>query len=217
MHRAKPLPDTLAQRYRDWRAGQFEPQREAYRRLVAEGQHPSAMIVACCDSRVMPSSIFGAGPGEFFTHRNIAALVPPCESETGGLHGTSATVEFAVTALGVSHLIVMGHSSCGGVKGCHDMCAGLAPQLADGTSFVGRWMELLRAGYEEVAGIPDEAERLRALEHQAVLTSLSNLMTFPFVAERVERGSLALHGLWTDIAEGRLHGWDPARGSFTPI
>lgn len=216
MTRAEPLPDDLARRYRDWRAGQFEPQRDEFRRLVADGQRPTAMIVACCDSRVLPSSIFGAGPGEFFTHRNIAALVPPFEGE-GGLHGTSAAVEFAVTALGVSHLIVMGHSSCGGVKGCHDMCAGLAPHLSDGTSFVGRWMELLRGGYETVAAIPDEGERLRALEHQAVLTSLGNLMTFPFVAERVERGSLALHGLWTDIGEGTLHSWEPGRGAFAPV
>lgn len=216
MTRAEPLPDDLVRRYRDWRAGSYRPQRDEYRRLVADGQSPSAMIVACCDSRVMPSGIFGAAPGEFFTHRNIAALVPPFETE-GGLHGTSATVEFAVTALGVSHLIIMGHSSCGGVKGCHDMCAGLAPHLADGTSFVGRWMELLRGGYEKVAAIPDEGERLRAMEHEAVLTSLGNLMTFPFVAERVERGTLALHGLWTDIGEGALHGWEPARGTFAPV
>ena len=216
MDRAKPLPAHLVQRYHGWRATGYAESRSWYRRLAAEGQRPRAMIVACCDSRVLSTAIFGAEPGEFFIHRNVAGLVPAFNPD-GDLHGTSAAIEYAVTTLRVANLIVLGHSACGGVKGCHDMCAGLAPELRERSSFVGRWMELLRPGYERVRGIEDEAARLVALEKEAVTTSLGNLMTFPFVAERVGSEDLALHGLWADIAEGALHGWDPARGTFAPL
>ena len=128
---------------------------------------------------------FGEGPGDFFIHRNIANLVPPHEPD-GRSHGTSAAVEYAVIALGIRHLIVMGHHGCGGVRGCHDMLAGLAPALDMPTSFVGTWLRILKLGYEALSGRGlDYEARIRALEKEAVLVSLGNLMTFPFVAEAV--------------------------------
>ena len=98
------------------------------------------MIITCCDSRVLISEIFGNEPGDFFIHRNIANLVPPSEPD-GRSHGTSAAIEYAVIALKIEHLIVMGHHGCGGVRGCHDMLAGLAPDLDTPTSFVGTWLQ----------------------------------------------------------------------------
>ena len=216
MPHAKTLPSYLVQRYHGWRATTFAENKAWYRRLATEGQRPRAMVISCCDSRVHVTSIFGADEGEFFIHRNIANLVPPHEPD-GAQHGTSAAVEYAVTALKVPHLVVLGHSGCGGVAGCHAMCAGDAPQLEDKTSFVGRWMDLLRPGYDKVAQIADEGARLRALEHEAVLTSLENLMTFPFVREAVEREELSLHGLWTDIGTGALEEYDPASDGFRPV
>ena len=174
------------------------------------------MVISCCDSRVHVTSIFGADQGEFFIHRNIANLVPPCNPD-GEYHGTSAAVEFAVTSLKVAHLIVLGHSNCGGVNGCHDMCSGHAPELEERSSFVGRWMDILRPGYDRVKDIADEAERRHALERQAVVISLENLMTFPFVRDAVEAENMTLHGLWTDIGEGGLQQYEPTTGDFVAL
>ena len=128
MNHARPLPEYLIRRYQGWKATSYEENRAWYHRLATEGQHPRAMVISCCDSRVHVTSIFGADQGEFFLHRNIASLVPPYQPD-GNQHGTSAAVEYAVTALKVAHVIVLGHSSCGGVKGCLDMCSGNAPTL----------------------------------------------------------------------------------------
>jgi carbonic anhydrase len=215
MRHARPLPNYLVQRYHGWKATTWAENRAWYRRLADEGQRPRAMVISCCDSRVHVTSIFGADQGEFFIHRNIANLVPPYAPD-GEQHGTSATIEYAVSTLKVAHLIVVGHSSCGGVKGCHDMCSGAAPELEEKSSFVGRWMDLLRPGYERVKDLP-AAEQLRALEREAVVISLENLMTFPFVRAAVEAEEMTLHGLWNDIAQGGLDCYDPVTGSFVPI
>ncbi len=216
MYRARPLPPYLVQRYKGWKATTYAENQPWYRLLADDGQHPRAMIISCCDSRVHVTSIFGADQGEFFIHRNIANLVPPYDND-GGQHGTSAAIEYAVKSLHVAHLIVMGHSNCGGVKGCDDMCTGLAPELDDKSSFVGRWMDILRPGYERVAHIKDEAERTRALEKQSVLVSLDNLTTFPFVNEAIEEGRLTIHGVWLDIGEGDIEQFIPATRNFAPI
>lgn len=215
MDHAKLLPSYLIQRYHGWKATTYADNKSWYRRLAESGQHPRAMVISCCDSRVHVTSIFGADEGEFFIHRNIANLVPPYTPD-GKNHGTSAAVEYAVTALKVAHVVVLGHSNCGGVKGCHDMCSGHAPELLEESSFVGRWMDILRPGYERVEHI-EESQRARALEKEAVVVSLENLMTFPFVKSAVESDRLTLHGLWTDVGEGGLEQYDPAKGGFVGV
>jgi carbonic anhydrase len=174
------------------------------------------MVISCCDSRVHVTSIFGADQGEFFIHRNIANLVPPFKPD-GDYHGTSAAIEYAVTALNVAHLIVLGHSNCGGVQGCIDMCKGNAPELEEKASFVGRWMDILRPKYGLVADETDPEEQARQLEKHSVVTSLENLMTFPFIKERVDQGVLSMHGLWTDIGEGGLESYNPAAKEFQAV
>ncbi|MFO7771150.1 MAG: carbonic anhydrase [Roseovarius gahaiensis] len=216
MEHARPLPTYLVHRFHGWKATAYKENQSWYRRLANEGQHPRAMVISCCDSRVHVTSIFGADQGEFFIHRNIANLVPAYEPD-GNQHGTSAAVEYAVTALKVAHVIVMGHSNCGGVQGCLEMCTGKAPALEEKSSFVGRWMDILRPGYERVKDIADEDKRRHALEKQAVIVSLENLMTFPFVAESVKNDTLTLHGLWHEIGEGGVEQYSPASGDFVPI
>jgi len=218
MKNARPLPSYLVQRFHGWKATAWAENKAWYKRLAEEGQRPRAMIISCCDSRVHVTSIFGADQGEFFIHRNIANLVPPYEPD-GQKHGTSAAVEYAVTALRVAHIIVIGHSSCGGVRGFYDMTMGNAPELADESSFVGRWMDLLRPGYDRIAGDTQQEEHacVSALEREAVLVSLDNLMTFPFVRAAVEAETLSLHGLLHDIGGGALLQYNADSGEFVAV
>ncbi|OOY12235.1 carbonic anhydrase [Thioclava marina] len=211
----KPLPSYLVSRYQGWHATSYAENRAWYRRLAEEGQRPRSMIIACCDSRVHVTSMFGADQGEFFIHRNIANLVPEFTPD-GDHHGTSAAVEYAVTSLKVAHLIVLGHSNCGGVAGCHAMCSGHAPELEEKSSFVGTWLNLLRPGYERVTELPAE-EQVLAMEREAVKISLENLMTFPFVREALDSDRMTLHGLRHDIGEGTLEQYDAATDRFEVI
>ena len=216
MKLVKPLPTYLVQRYHGWKATTFEDNNSWYRRLASEGQRPRAMVISCCDSRVHVTAIFGAEQGEFFIHRNVANLVPAYLPD-GEPHGTSAAVEYAVTALKVAHIIVLGHSNCGGVKACHDMCTGHAPELEKSSSFVGRWMDILRPGFERIKDIEGAEDQVASLEREAVMISIENLITFPFVKEAVNKNDLTLHGLWTDIAEGTLEQFDVTKQNFVKI
>lgn len=216
MENATPLPPYLVDRYRDWSRSNFADFSELYGHLAAEGQEPGAMVIACCDSRVSVEPLFAPAPGEAFIHRNIANLVPR-HNIHGDKPGTAAAVEYAVTVLKVRHLIVMGHSGCGGVAGCNDMCEGNAPGLSDPSSYVGRWIEELRPAHARVAEIEDRAERLTAMEKAGVCLSLENLAEYPFVATAMEAGNLELHGLWIDIGVGRVECYDSTTDAFAPL
>jgi len=216
MEHARPLPGYLIERYHGWKATKYAENKSWFRHMAQDGQHPRAMIIACCDSRVHVTSIFGADQGEFFIHRNIASLVPTHKPD-GIHHGTPAAVEYAVTVLQVAHLIVVGHSGCGGVRGCYEMCSGLAPELEEKTSYVGRWIDILRPGFERTSDVKDVTARLKAMEKEAVLVSLENLMTFPFVRNAVEQDMLTLHGMWNDIGEGRIEVFNSEKRQYLEI
>ena len=215
MQHAEPLPSYLAERYHSWRDGDFKKNSTLFHKLATEGQQPKSMIVACCDSRVQVSAIFGANPGDYFIHRNIANFVPAYRPD-GDQHGTSAAIEYGVTALKVSHLLVMGHSQCGGIAGCHAMCSGNAPELEEKSSFVGRWIDGIRPAYDRLSASGD-SYALNALEMEAVKLSLENLMTFPFIESAVSQGALSLHGLWTNVGDGGLMQYDGATGVFLEV
>lgn len=212
---ARPLPEYLMKRYKGWKATTYAENAGWYRKLSDQGQQPRMMVISCCDSRVHINSMFGADHGDFFIHRNIANLVPPFVVD-GERHGTSAAVEYAVTALKVSHLIILGHSSCGGVAGCYDMCVGQSPDLAQDTSFVGRWLDILRPGFDRLPDAP-EADRRAQLEKEAVVISLENLMSFPFVKDAVAQEQLTLHGVWHHIGDGSLSVYDPQTQQFDVV
>lgn len=212
----KHIQDLMAG-YRAFRTRTFPANRDLYRDLVEHGQSPRVMIISCCDSRVDPTTIFSARPGELFMVRNVANLVPPYEPH-GDYHGTSAALEFAVTGLKVEHVIVLGHAYCGGVKAFLGDLYG--QDQGSEYRFISRWMSLLRPAMTQLQGPDaprDAGERQRALEQASIVHSLTNLETFPFVRAQVEAGTLRLHGAWFDIERGMLMEYDPKNRDYAPL
>ena len=209
----KPLPEYLVQRYHGWKATTFANNKSWYHKLAEDGQHPRAMIISCCDSRVHVTSIFGSDAGEFFIHRNIANLVPPFK-EDQDYHGTSAAIEYAVKTLKIPHIIVLGHSTCGGVQSSFDYFSGNNSNLHKDSSFVASWLEILRPSYEKISSDLSESEKIKLLEKSTVLTSIENLTTFPFIKEAIKNETISLHGLWHDIGTGDLMFFDNKLNQF---
>lgn len=202
--------DRLIEGYRRFREHSYGSQVEEWRRL-AEGQRPRTMIVACSDSRVDPATIFSARPGELFVVRNVANLVPPFSGDRLH-HGTSAALEFAVSALEVEQIVVMGHGECGGIRACLEGAQG-----GPVSYFVGPWVEIAAPARDEILRGNDsrpDRDTHRALEHAAILLSLRNLETFPFVREATAKRGLRLDGAWFSIAEGELHWLDRESREF---
>lgn len=207
------FPSRLINGYREFREGNFLVERQRYEHLAETGQKPRTMVIACCDSRSAPETVFNAHPGEMFVVRNVANLVPPYGPDDG-FHSTSAALEFAVQSLRVENIIVMGHGRCGGIK------AALNPDsdpLSPG-DFIGKWMELLKptAAMLDLETGLSGGERQTALEHLSIRYSLENLRSFPCVSILEGRGKLSLHGAWFDISHGELWTLDEADNRFYP-
>ncbi len=192
----------LIEGYYRFRGNEWIEERERWGKL-AEGQEPKVMVIACSDSRVDPATIFGTVPGEVFVVRNVAALVPPFDP-SGGLHGVSAAIEFAVTSLQVEEIVVLGHGQCGGVKA--SLSGALKEAKPGEGGFVAEWIELLEGAREKVVNEQGTGpEGQKALEQEGVKVSIANLKTFPFVRERLESGQLTLHGAVFAIRDGKLN------------
>lgn len=191
---------TLLAGYERFRTGYWREHEELYSSLARDGQSPPAMVIACADSRVAPEMIFDCAPGEIFVVRNVSALVPPYAPDDNK-HGTSAALEFAVTSLEVRTIVVMGHSGCGGIR------ALMKPNGRHG-DFIEAWMEIAKPARERVceAAEPDTdfSTLCTACEHEAVKVSLQNLLSFPWIAERVHDGRLTLSGLHFNVEAGTL-------------
>ena len=212
----KPLPDYLIQRYNGWKATTFSNNKSWYHKLAEDGQQPRAMIISCCDSRVHVTSIFGSDAGEFFIHRNIANLVPPFKKDQD-YHGTSAAIEYAVKTLKIPHIIVLGHSTCGGVKSCFDYFSGNNSELYEDSNFVASWLEILRPSFEKISKKLTIEDKIKKLEKQTVLTSIENLTTFPFIINAIKDETISLHGLWHDIGSGKLMFFDAKSNDFVSV
>ncbi|GAA5543540.1 MULTISPECIES: carbonic anhydrase [Brucella/Ochrobactrum group] len=205
------LPDTLLSGYRTFMTEHFARETARYRELAEKGQSPETLVIACCDSRAAPETIFNSAPGEMFVLRNVANLIPPYEPD-GEFHAASAALEFAVQSLKVKHIVVMGHGRCGGIKAALDTeSAPLSPG-----DFIGKWMSLIAPAAEAVSGnsLMTPTERQTALERISIRYSINNLRTFPCVDILEKKGKLTLHGAWFDISTGELWVMDQQSGDF---
>lgn len=208
------IPQKLINGFRRFREQHFESNDSFYQQLVTSGQTPKTLVVACCDSRVDPALVLDCEPGDLFVIRNVANLVPPAEGRAGH-HGTTAAIEYGVRTLGVQHIIVFGHARCGGINAL--VRSGGASQ---GDSFIGDWMGLAENARASVArDMPGATleEQAKACEQRSILVSLDNLMTFPWVKERVEKGTLKLYGWYFDIERGQLLSYNPAARAFEAL
>ncbi|MBB3944436.1 carbonic anhydrase [Rhizobium skierniewicense] len=207
----KDFPDYLLNGYKNFMAGRYTDERERYRVLADTGQKPQTLIIACCDSRSAPETIFDCGPGELFVMRNVANMVPPFEPD-GQYHATSAAIEYAVQVLKVKNIVVMGHGRCGGIQ------AALDPNfesLSPG-DFIGKWMNMVKSAAEQIQSndVMTTSERQTALERVSIRNSISNLRGFPFVKAQEAAGQVKLHGAWFDISTGELWVMDSKTGDF---
>lgn len=204
------LPDLLTEGYAKFRKFKYARHGQRYMELAVKNQKPRVMVIACCDSRAAPETVFDAGPGELFVVRNVANLVPPYEPD-GERHSTSAALEFAVHGLGVEHIVVMGHGRCGGIGAV----VGGSQPLSKG-DFIGKWM----SGVHEVADNVHRHEGCSDLDHQytveraSVVQSLANLQQFPWISALEIKGELTIHGVWFDVALGELHAYDNVAGEW---
>jgi carbonic anhydrase len=190
---------------------QVFPDREDLFRQLAGGQNPQALFITCADSRVVPDLITQSQPGDLFICRNAGNMIPAYGEAHGGV---SATIEYAVVALNVEHIIVCGHTDCGAMKGI------LRPELVAEMPSVARWLahgDLARVMMKENYPPMSERETLDVLTRENIVAQIEHLHTFPCVAARLARGKLHLHAWIYDIETGNVQAWDAQKGSWVPI
>jgi carbonic anhydrase len=183
---------------------------------LRKGQQPSTLVIACCDSRADPGLLLGCDPGDIFVIRNIANLVPPCD-EDNQYHGVSAGIQFAVQNLGVKHIIVLGHSQCGGI---HALFTETLAKPQRGPDYVQKWLSIAapaKARVQEEFSKHSLVKQIHACELASILTSLNNLTSYPWLNEAIENAQLSLHGWYFDIQEGALYAYSPSNDRFMPL
>lgn len=209
------MPNNLIAGYKRFRSEYYQDNKDQLAKLAA-GQSPRVAIVACCDARVDPMTIFDATPGELFVIRNVANLVPPMES-TGVYHGTSAALEFAITVLQVKDLVVLGHADCGGIKALLERSN--EPTSSE-ISYIDNWMGLAIKVKEKIMATMEGSDlltRCMQCEREAIVLSLENLMTYEWIADRVHTKQLQLHGWHYSLRESVLSRYDVASGKFVTV
>lgn len=209
-----PTITKLIDGYKSFYQKYFIENDEVYKKLARDGQFPVATVIACSDSRADPALITGAEPGELFVIRNVANLVPPYQEDISTYHGTSAALEFAINNLKIKNVIVFGHSQCAGIK------ALIQSDDRHATNFVDSWMTIAKDVKNEIKHNHSEldlAGQAHMCEKKAIEKSLSNLLTFPWIRDKAERGEISLYGWHFDIVEGVLYGFNGEKNEWQKI
>ena len=213
-----PFPSHLVDGYETFLTGRFPREHERFRDLAEKGQRPKTMIIGCCNSRVSPEAIFDAGPGELFVLRNVANLIPPYEPDDH-YHGASAALEYAVMALKVRHIVILGHAQCGGVRAFAESKIDPYTRPLSAGDFIGRSIRLLEPAAERAGPPPDPVGEvyLERLVFESIKQGLRNLRSFPWIATLENRHYLRLHGAYFGVMDGRLMALDEANDVFAPV
>jgi carbonic anhydrase len=208
--------EQLIEGYKSFYACYFDGSNPLYTQLTQIGQRPKVLVVACSDSRVDPAIVLRAEPGDLFVVRNVANLVPPYETD-GTYHGTSAALEFAVCHLGITDIVIFGHTQCGGIQA---LLEGVKVQEQSTFSFITNWMHMAKNASEALEKEPaskDIQQKVTVCCQHAIMNSLENLKTFPWVAERLEKQTLTIHGWQFDVESGIVSRFDAEEQTFKPL
>ena len=196
--------------FSDFKKNFFGDDGSFYKKLAKRGQKPKTMIISCSDSRVDPAILFGARPGDLFVVRNVANLVPPYQPDDN-YHGISAAIEFGIRDLGIREIVVLGHAFCGGIKA---LCSHARGEDNKEREFITPWIKIAMPIMDQFsAGLIDEV-RIHEVEKAAILNSMNNLRTFPWLRDLEDIGELKLHGWWFDMEHGALWAYDKNRKAF---
>jgi carbonic anhydrase len=191
--------------YKDFREKYAHGDKSIMQYLADNGQKPHIMVVACCDSRVDPALILQCDPGDLFVVRNVANIVPPFEKDDSH-HGTSAALEFAVRFLGIKHLIVFGHSQCGGIITLLN-----EDTDKDNNDFISNWVSIIKKPHNQDCHDPDQ------LSKEALKQSYQNCMSFPWIKSKVEDGNMLIHLWFFDIKTGQIFSYSKEENEYTPL
>jgi carbonic anhydrase len=205
----------LIQGYQEFRDHYFDGTNSIYDQLVRHGQQPKILMIGCSDSRVDPAIIMNCQPGDLFVIRNVANLVPPYEKDNG-YHGTSAALEFGVCMLGVEHIIIFGHTECGGIRALLEN----NQNVNASKSFINKWMEIAQPAHQVVLEKHAQAsfeEKTTFCEQYALINSFNNLQTFPWIKEKFVMKTLFLHAWYFDLSEGIIYAFDREQQTFKEL
>jgi carbonic anhydrase len=212
--RPKTPVDNLISGYRRFRRSRYLAYRRLYQRLAEKGQQPRVFMLACSDSRVSPTTVFSADPGQIFVARNIASIVPPYDPDAKP-RSVGAALEYAVKVLKVNDIVVLGHARCGGVQALLTNGKGLPPN-----DYLKPWVEVAAPARDLCPANMDhmdEHERGLCGEQAVIQLSIKNMHGYPWVKEQLDKETLRLHGFHFDIFNGRLSQLNNQEGKFAQV
>ncbi len=201
--------------FRVFKATTYQRQKDVIHHLLEQGQKPSTMVISCVDLRLAPAEIFSSNPGELYVLNNVGGLVP--KYGTGGIHGIMAAIEYAVTTLEVENIVVLGHSKCDSIKTMmsdkFSATNGLSESMKTWLSVASEARDAVKREMSDRT----EEEQQESCEHESIIISLRNLLTYPYISKRMGQNKLNIFGWHFDIETGDIRAFNPATTFFDPI
>jgi len=208
------LPDFLINKYIDWKENIFLKKQDLYEDLEKKGQRPKAMIVSCCDSRVDANQIFATNPGDFFIHRNIANLIPDLNINNTN-HEITSSIDYAILTLKISKIIILGHSSCGGIDYAFNKF--LDKNNNEDDSSLNNWIQSIKLSYDKIDKSQSKIDAIKALEKESIINSIKNLKNYKKIEKLVLEDKIQIHGLFFEISTGKITQYDESSKKFELI